>query len=269
VHERTSGVENRAVTDWNPAHYLTFADLRRRPAADLLARVPLAAPRRVADLGCGPGNTARLLAARWPDAELTGVDGSEAMLARAAAEGPPGARWLRADLATWRADAPFDLLFSNAAYQWLEGHGALFPRLLDDLAPGGALAIQMPRNSDAPSHALMREVAASGPWAARLAGALRDEPVAPPETYHRLLAPLAAAVDVWETTYLQALEGPDPVLSWTRGTALLPVAGRLDPEEYASFLAEYGARLRAAYPPEPDGRTLFPFRRLFIVALKV
>jgi trans-aconitate 2-methyltransferase len=250
---------------WNPERYLAFGDERTRPAVDLLAHVPLAGPARVADLGCGPGNSTRLLCERWPEADVLGIDSSAAMLAKAEGSGIR-ARWLESDIATWTPDAPFDLLFSNAALHWLPDHANLLPQLLGHLRPGGVLAIQMPRNFAAPSHTLLREVASAGPWAGRLAPNLAEEPVAAPEWYHDLLAPLAAALDIWQTEYLHVLDGDDPVLSWVRGTALQPVVAALSAEEQVLLEAEYARRLRLAYARRPDGRTLFPFRRLFIVA---
>jgi trans-aconitate 2-methyltransferase len=163
--------------------------------------------------------------------------------------------------------AGYDLLYSNAALHWLPDHAALLPRLLAALPPGGVLAAQMPRNFDAPSHALLRAVADEGPWAPRLAGALRA-PVAAPDWYYDLLAPQTASLDIWESEYLHVLDGDDPVLDWTRATALRPVIAALDPAEQAAFEADYARRLRAAYPRRPDGRTLFPFRRLFLVATR-
>jgi trans-aconitate 2-methyltransferase len=250
---------------WHPERYLAFGDERTRPAFDLLARVPLAQPVRVADLGCGPGNSTQLLCERWPEADVLGIDNSAAMLAKAKGSGIR-ARWLQSDIAGWTPDAPFDLLFSNAALHWLSDHWGLLARLLGHLAPGGVLAIQMPRNFAAPSHTLLREVAGAGPWNETLAPHLNDEPVAAPDWYHDLLAPLAAAVDIWQTEYLHVLDGNDPVLNWVRGTALQPVIAALSAEEQVRFEAEYARRLRTAYPRRPDGRTLFPFRRLFIVA---
>jgi trans-aconitate 2-methyltransferase len=250
---------------WHPERYLAFDDHRTRPAADLLARVPLRAPGRVVDLGCGPGNSTALLAERWPDAGVTGVDSAPAMLEKARASGIR-ADWRQADIADWKAEAPVDLLFSNAALQWLPDHQTLLPRLLGNLRPGGVLAIQMPRNFQAASHVALRELAAEEPWAARLEGALQAEPVAPPAWYHDLLAPHAAALDIWQTEYLQALDGEDPVLRWTEATALRPVLQALDETASAMFKAAYAARLREAYPRRPDGTTLYPFLRLFIVA---
>jgi trans-aconitate 2-methyltransferase len=250
---------------WDPGQYMAFADHRARPAVDLLGRVPVERPARVYDLGCGTGNITRLLCARWPEAEVVGVDLSEDMLAKAR-ETAPAARFETGDLAAWSPAAPPDVIYSNAALHWIDAHDRLFPRLFAALAPGGALAVQMPRNFQAPSHVMMRQLAATGRWAAKLHGALPDDPVAPPQHYYDLLAPLAARLDIWEVEYLQVLEGDDPVLSWVRGTALRPALARLDAAEAAAFEATYAAGLRDAYPRRPDGRTLFPFRRLFIVA---
>jgi trans-aconitate 2-methyltransferase len=250
---------------WQPERYLAFADQRTRPARDLLARVPLANPARVADLGCGPGNSTALLAQRWPEAAIIGVDSSPEMLAQARAS-DVRATWIEADIAAWTPDDPLDLIYANAALQWLDHHATLLPRLLGLLRAAGALAVQMPRNFEAPSHALLRDTARSGPWADRLAGTLDRPSVAAPAWYHDLLAPHAAALDIWETEYLHVLAGDDPVLSWTRGTALRPVMPALDADQFAAFEAAYAERLRMAYPKRADGGTLFPFRRLFIVA---
>jgi trans-aconitate 2-methyltransferase len=249
---------------WRPERYLAFADQRTRPALDLLARVPLASPARAADLGCGPGNSTALLARRWPEATVVGVDSSPEMLAQARASGVR-ATWIEADICAWTPDGPLDLIYANAALQWLGDHAKLLPRLMSRLRANGVLAVQMPRNFEAPSHALLRETARSGPWAARLARILERPPVAAPEWYHDLLAP-RAALDIWETEYLHVLEGDDPVLRWTRGTALRPVMQALDAAQFAAFETAYAARLRVAYPRRTDGTTLFPFRRLFIVA---
>jgi trans-aconitate 2-methyltransferase len=254
-------------TGWDPAKYLEFAGPRAQPALDLLARIPLAAPAVVVDLGCGAGNITRLLHVRWPAAEVTGVDGSAAMLAAAAAAAP-GVRWLQTDLRDWTPPRPPDLIFSNAALHWLDDHATLFPRLLAHLAPGGVLAVQMPRNHAAPSHTEMVRAAEAGPWRERLAPLLRRVPVAAPAIYHDLLAPRAARVEIWETEYLHVLDGDNPVVEWIRGSALKPLLDALAPPDRDAFLADYAARIAAAYPRRADGRTLLPFRRLFILALR-
>jgi trans-aconitate 2-methyltransferase len=250
---------------WSAEHYLAFADHRTRPAIDLLARVSLQRPERVADLGCGPGNSTRLLVERWPAALVIGIDSSGDMLA-SAQRSDVGATWVEADIATWAPEQALDLIYSNAALHWVGDHEMLLPRLLRCVRPSGVLAVQMPRNFEEPSHTLLRATAESGPWADRLAQVLDWRPVAAPEWYYDLLAPQAAALDIWETVYLHVLEGDDSVLSWTRSTALRRITQALDADDYAAFEAAYAARLREAYPRQADGRTLFPFRRLFIVA---
>jgi trans-aconitate 2-methyltransferase len=250
---------------WNPETYLRFADHRTRPAAELLGRVPLVEPRFIVDLGCGPGNSTALLAARWPGARIVGVDRSPDMLARARTSGL-NVEWVEADATAFGPDAPPDLIFANALFQWLPDHAALFPRLMARLAPGGVLAIQMPGNFDAPSHMLLAETARDGPWADRVADQVRLAPVAAPAAYYEILAPQSGVLDIWTTEYLQVLHGPDAVLEWVRGTALTPFLARLEADEQEAFVAAYRARLRAAYPLRADDTVLFPFRRIFLVA---
>jgi len=259
-----------AAKGWDPDAYRTFAGPRLAPAIDLLDGIGSVAPKTILDLGCGEGRATRLLRARWPDAAVTAVDSSAAMLARARAEGG-GIAWVEADIATYAPGRRFDLVFSNAALHWLDGHDGLFPRLMGYLAPGGVLAVQMPRNHGAPSHTLLADAAGDGPWAERLAPLLRPAPVAAPETYRALLAPLSAGLDVWETVYAHELEGADPVLAWVHGTALKPLLDALDDADAGGawkrqFESAYASRLAAAYPERDDGITVFPFRRLFIVA---
>ena len=250
---------------WDPAQYLKFAAPRFRPAMDLLARVAIEAPKTVYDLGCGAGNVTRLLAQRWPDARVVGVDDSAEMLAQAAKEAP-GIVWQCQSIANWAPDRAADLIYSNAALHWLPNHQALFRRLMGCLTPGGVLAVQMPRNFSEPSHALIRETVAGGPWRDRLAPLVQPSPVAAPEYYYDLLAPLAAELDMWETQYQHVLEGEDPVKEWTKGTWLKQFLDALDEGDRPAFEADYAVRLRKAYPRRADGKTVFPFRRLFIVA---
>lgn len=250
---------------WNPDHYLAFGDLRLRPALDLLARVPVEDAATVADLGCGPGNVTRILRARWPRAALTGVDNSAEMLARAAAVAP-GVRWQQADVAGWAPEAPVDVLFSNAALHWLDRHETLFPHLAGCVAAGGALAVQMPNNFAAPSHRCAFESARRGPSREALEPLLRPAPVLSPAAYFDLLAPRVRSLDIWETEYLQVLEGDNPVADWTRGSLLVPLLAALDEPQRSAFETDYRQRVAAAYPRRGDGRTLFAFRRLFIVA---
>jgi trans-aconitate 2-methyltransferase len=257
---------------WDPTQYLKYADERRRPALDLIARIPLEAPTTIVDVGCGAGNVTSLLAERWPRTRVIGIDNSSAMLARArhAVGGDPRFEWIEADAATWSPRARVDLIFSNAALHWVDDHAALFPRLFAMVAPGGALAVQMPANHAAPSHTLLAEVANSARWRDRLGTLLRPAPVAPAATYFSLLAPHAHEVDIWTTEYLHVLpaakEGEHPVVAWTRGTTLTPLLAALGVKAQRAFLDDYAASIAAAYPALGNGRVLFPFRRVFIVA---
>jgi len=249
---------------WDPEQYLKFADHRLRPAVDLLMRVE-ATPRRVADLGAGAGNVTQLLTKRWPEAAVTAVESSIEMVERGRATAPE-VTWLHQDVDRWNPTEELDLIFSNATLQWLGDHAALFPRLMRQLAPDGVLAVQMPRNFSAPSHALVEETVRQGPWAGRLAHLATSSPVAAPAFYHALLLPLAKEIDIWETEYLQVLEGDNPVKEWTKGTWLTRYLNVLEDDEKAAFEADYAARVVEAYPKNASGQTLFPFRRLFIVA---
>jgi len=256
------------MTSWSPAQYLKFEDERSRPARDLLAAVPLTAARRVIDLGCGPGNSTELLIARFPEAEVTGLDSSPEMLAEARAR-LPRARFVEADLAVWSPPEPVDLLFANAVFHWVPHHLDVLERLLASLPSGGALAVQMPDSLAEPSHEAMREVAASGPWSGKLAAAIaRRDALPPPAAYYDRLKPVSARVDIWHTVYNHALGGPDAIVEWVKGTGLRPFLAPLDAAETSAFLRQYRTRLAAAYPPRVDGSVLFRFPRIFIVAVK-
>lgn len=251
--------------DWEPERYLAFAEPRLRAALDLMARVPSRQVGTLVDLGCGPGNLVSYLRQRYPQARITGVDGSREMLSRARAV-HPDVTFVEADLAVWEPDAPVDLIFSNAALQWLDDHHQLFPRLMSLLREGGVLAVQMGNNGRAASHRLVSEIVRDGPWSKRLSTRYRPLPDLSAPPYYRWLAQHVAGLDLWETDYLHVLEGEEPVLDWARSSTLLPALAHLDDDETAEFLNRYREALRRAYPREADGRTLFPFRRLFIVA---
>ena len=258
------------MADWNPALYSRFEDERTRPAAELLARVPLgpadAAGRLVVDLGCGPGNSTELLVRRFAHARVTGVDNSSAMLA-SARERLPGARFEQADIETWRPHEPPVLAYANAALQWVPDHERLLPRLFGALAPGGVLALQMPDNLGEPSHVLMREVAALPRFAHRLGDAAGQRtPLLAAARYYDLLVDTAAQVDVWRTTYHHRMADAAAIVQWLRATGLKPFVDPLAPDERADFLLEYERRLEAAYPARRDGQRLLAFPRLFVVA---
>jgi trans-aconitate 2-methyltransferase len=259
---------------WDPAQYSRYADERGRPFIDLLARIDCAAPRRVVDVGCGPGNLTARLAARWPSAVVEGLDSSPEMISRAASV--DGVTFRVEDAASWTMPPDADVVISNATLQWVPGHQDLLRGWAASLPAGGWLAFQVPGNFDAPSHALMRSLATSPRWAPLVGDALRHhDAVDTPEGYAALLLDAGCTADVWETTYLHVLAGTDPVLDWVRGTGLRPIlaalAGRAAPDPGEPrpavdvFEGEYSTALRAAYPATEHG-TLFPFRRIFAVA---
>jgi trans-aconitate 2-methyltransferase len=250
---------------WDPAQYLRFSDERLRPALDLLAQVPLERPSRVVDLGCGAGNVTAILKRRFPAAQVLGLDGSPAMLdkARAAA---PDCTFVQGNFFTWTPEAPVDLIYSNAALHWVGAHATLFPRLLALLAPGGVLAVQMPAMHREPLRTLPYKIGASGPWAEALRGVTSAPDILDPIQYWDILRPHAAALDVWETIYTHALKGENAVGEWAAGSSLRPFLDALPENLRAPFRAAYDAEANIAYPRRPDGTTLLPFRRLFLVA---
>jgi trans-aconitate 2-methyltransferase len=257
---------------WDPKRYLTYADERGRPFVELLARVGATAPGRVVDLGCGPGNLTTLLARRWPEAEVTGVDSSPEMIAaaredragdEAVGEGV-GITFEIGDVRTWAPAEPVDVLVSNATLQWVPGHLDLLPRLVGHVAPGGWFAFQVPGNFDEPSHTIRRDLAAEEPYAEHAAGVATPDASAA-AAYLARLADLGCRVDAWETTYLHVLTGEDPVFTWVSGTGARPTLQALPDDLRPRFEEEFKRRLRAAYPPGPAGVVL-PFRRVFVVA---
>lgn len=249
---------------WDPDRYLTYADERGRPFVDLLGRVAAVEVDRVVDLGCGPGNLTGLLRKRWPGAEVVGLDSSAEMIARAAQDGPTDVRFEVMDLREWRAEEPVDVLVSNATLQWVPGHLELLPRLVEQVAPGGWLAFQVPGNGASPSHTLLRELAGQERFRSYTRGVSgpRSHDAA---TYLQTLMELGCTVDAWETTYLHVLRGADPVFTWVSGTGARPTLQALPGPLREEFVDEYKRLLREAYPAGPHG-TVLPFRRVFVVA---
>ncbi len=256
------------MATWDPAQYLRFERERTQAGRDLVARIELSEPHRIVDLGCGPGNSTAVLRTRWPGAEIVGVDRSAEMLA-AARRTDATVRWVEADAASWTPDAPVDLLFSNAALQWVPDHERQFPRLFARVAPGGAFAVQMPANTDEPYQRAVDRLCALPTWS-RFLGALdADFGTAGPEFYFDRLAPLAGRIDLWDTRYVHVLAGPDEVVEWTVGTGLRPYLAALPDDVHRErFLTEYRAEIRREYPARSGGRVLFPFLRRFVIAYR-
>lgn len=252
------------MSDWQPSHYLRFSDERTRPARDLLAQVPLADARTIYDLGCGPGNSTALLVARYPGADITGIDNSPAML-EAARKSCPGVSFATGDLSRWMPDRAPDLLFSNAAFHWVPGHLSVLERLSTTLSDGGVLAVQMPDNLMEPSHRLMQAAAEQGPWAGKLSAAqAARERLPAPETYYARLKPYFRRLDLWHSIYNHPVPGVDGIIAWLKTTGLKPFIDPLTEAERASYLAVYRDLLREAYPAQADGTVLLRFPRFFL-----
>jgi trans-aconitate 2-methyltransferase len=252
------------VTTWEPQTYLRYADIRFRAGLDLVARIPKLDYSTIYDLGCGTGYLTHILAGTFPGSQVAGVDSSPEMLAEARREFPL-LNWEQADIRSWLPAAPPDLIYTNAALQWVPDHQTLLPSLLRNVRDGGVLAMQVPRHFESPSHLGLKDLVMENEWRAKLEPLLLA-PVPAPEAYWSWLAPHARNLDVWETIYLQVLEGKDPVVNFMRGTALRPFLSALPQAESAKFIEAFSKRMAAAYPPQANGQTLFPFRRLFLVA---
>ncbi|MBV8914082.1 MAG: trans-aconitate 2-methyltransferase [Acetobacteraceae bacterium] len=252
---------------WSPQQYTRFEDDRTRPVRDLLAAVPDGGPARAIDLGCGPGNSTEVLLQRFPAAQVSGLDNSPEMI-EAARERLPGVSFALGDILAWDDPGPFGVILSNAVLQWVPGHDRLLPRLVDRLGEGGSVAVQMPDNMAEPAQTLMREIAASGPWASKIGGEQRTS-LGTPGWYYEVLRPLCRRVDIWRTTYFHVLPGGvDAIVEWFKGSGLRPFLAPLDPEERAEYLRRYRDGIASAYPVLPDGAALLPFPRLFAVATR-
>jgi trans-aconitate 2-methyltransferase len=254
---------------WSAKQYVAFEDERTRPVRDLLSAVPDIGVRRAIDLGCGPGNSTEVLQARFPGAQVSGVDSSDDMIA-AARKRLPQLQFSVADVANWRDSGPYEVILANAVFQWVADHAALFPALIAKLATGGALAVQMPDNLDVPAHRLMRDIAAEGSWSHKLAQAAEARaPLRDAEWYYQLLRPVTARTDIWRTTYYHALPGgAAAIVEWFKGSGLRPYLAPLDDAERSAYLERYTSAIAQAYPALPDGSVLLPFPRLFLVAIR-
>lgn len=256
------------MPNWDAELYLRFANERTQPSLDLIARIGLAQPQRIVDLGCGPGNSTEKLRQRWPQAEILGLDNSAAMIA-AATKSYPNEDWALADIATWTTEMPYDLVFSNAALQWLPDHAELFPRLLMQVADGGVLAVQMPAHGQAPLRLVVEAVANDLAWRHLMTAPRNALTLAAPSFYYDVLQPHAARVEIWETLYYHIVDGPQAIVDWFRATGLRPFLEALETDEQRQrFERMVLAGYTEAYPRQSDGRVIFPFRRLFIVAYR-
>jgi trans-aconitate 2-methyltransferase len=256
------------MEDWSARQYLKFEDERTRPPRDLVAQVPLQRPRFVVDLGCGPGNSTELLVERFPQSEVMGLDSSPDMLKKAR-ERLPKCKFIEADIATWKPEPETDLIFGNAVMQWLPDHPAIMRRLLEGMAPGGVLAIQMPDNTREPALRFQREVGEEGPWRdhPEIKAAPRDD-LPSTEEYYDLLKPACSHIDIWHTIYNHVMASPEGITEWFKGSSLQPFLSPLSAADREKFTAAYTKKIIGAYKPRYDGKVLLRFPRLFILAVR-
>lgn len=256
------------MTTWNPDLYLKYGTERTQPAIDLAARVDLAAPVRIIDIGCGPGNSTKVLRERWPAAQVSGLDSSPEMIAKARQTCPQG-EWITTDAAHWNPPERYSLVFSNAALQWIPDQRALLPRLFAAVEPGGALAVQVPANTDSPLYQAVQRVAQRPPWRERLAGCEQALTYREAPFYYDLLSTLSSRFSLWYTIYIHVLASRQGLIEWYSSTGLRPYLERLaESDLQEAFKREILAECQAAYPLQQDGKVLFPFRRLFFIAYR-
>ena len=254
------------MTPWDPHQYLQFGDERTRPSVELAARIAVDAPKTIIDLGCGPGNSTQVLRRRWPAARVYGLDNSPEMIA-AAQKAYPGQEWVLGHIEDWSAREPHDVVFSNAALQWTRNHAPLVQHLFRQVAPGGALAFQIPSGAFSPVRSFIHEIASREAWADRMGEALAALTMEEPHVYYDALAPAAKSVDLWETEYHHVMESPAAIVQWMSGTGLRPFLKALDTEaDQEHFVALLTQRVKESYPLRSDGRVLFPFRRTLVIA---
>ena len=254
------------MPDWNPALYLKYSSQRARPAADLIAQIRLEEPQRIIDLGCGTGNSTEQLHQRWPNAELTGLDSSSEMLSQAQ-KNHPDWHWVRGFIERWQPETSYDLIFSNAALHWVPDHGMLFPRLLNGIASGGVLAVQMPNNFRSPAHTAMLEASRDPRWASIFSGQQERFAIQPAPFYYDALRKIASHLDIWETEYMQVMDGPKAILDWIRSTGMRFYLERLPNDDQRRQFEEVCLKkFEVVYRSNDQGKVLFPFKRLFIIA---
>ena len=248
---------------WDPDRYLQFADLRTRPGLELIARIPDLEPKQIVDLGSGTGNLTSVIAERWPEAEVAGIDSSPKMVERAAHDHRSVA-WQMVSIEDWSPSSPVDLIYSNATLHWLDDHEALFRRLRSYLSVTGVLAVQMPDNWGAPTHVIPQRILDDGSWSEPAAQSMMRDRLSKPDRYRSWTQP--SDVEMWRTTYFQTLTGVDPVWTWVTGSVLRPVLAHMGPAERSRFEELCKEGYRRAYPPASNGETTLPFSRLFLVA---
>jgi trans-aconitate 2-methyltransferase len=254
--------------DWNPSLYLKFQAERTQPSIDLVSRIRLENPMDIIDLGCGPGNSTEILFKRWPKAKVAGLDSSEKMIEQARKD-YPGYEWIHADASSYKPGKKFDLVFSNAALQWIPDHQKLIPGIFSWLNPGGILAVQVPANKESPLHIALVKVSRSKRWHDYTRDCAAYIVYHPAEIYYEILSPLSQNFDIWETTYCHILESHKALIEWYRSTGMKTYLEKLpDDKARTDFENEVLSEAVSAYPTQSDNKVIYPFRRLFYMARK-
>lgn len=256
------------MSDWNVNLYMQFGNERTQPAIDLISRINITNPNKIVDLGCGPGNSTKCLRRRWPEATVTGLDSSSEMI-NSCRENYPDQEWILADAASWQPSSACDIVFSNAVFQWLPQHDRLLRHLFAYVAPGGALAFQIPVRIYSALQQLIIEVANEPEWIHLMEGPKNTFTIESPAYYYDVLARTAQKLDIWETEYWHVMENAQAIISWISSTGLRPFLAALETEtQKQRFTKILGKRVAETYMPQADGKVLFPFRRLFVVGYK-
>jgi trans-aconitate 2-methyltransferase len=256
------------MLEWDSELYLRYETARTQPSVDLASRIPFEAPQEIIDLGCGPGNSTRVLMDRWPNAHLLGLDSSAAMLERAR-QSPVNIEWRVGDIQTWSELDRFDLVFANASLHWVTDHQSLMPRLINALKPAGILAFQMPALYNQPAAQAVNELSNSSNWLPYRLHERYTLNVHQPHAYYDWLAPITGRAEIWETVYFHELENHHQMIEFYSSTGLKPYLEGLPTEELQEkFKADVLDLYRALFPAQPNGKVLFPFRRLFVIAAR-
>ena len=258
------------MSDWQPNLYLEFDKERTQPSVDLVTKINIENPGRIIDIGCGPGNSTNVLKARWPNAEIIGLDNSEAMVSEAKSK-YPAMSWLCADASGDLTKlGSFDIVFSNAAIQWITNQEILLPKLFGMLNRGGVLAVQVPCTKFMPIHTEVEKLAANDKWRNKFAGMASTYSIHTADYYYDIICNLNEEVDLWETHYYHIMKSHADIVRWFRGTGLRPYLDCLkDNETHTEFIKEYENALKAVYHVQPDGKILFPFTRIFFVVKNI
>jgi len=254
------------MVDWNSSQYLMFENERTQPAIDLVNRIYVNDPKMIIDIGCGPGNSTQVLAEKFPNAYILGVDSSSNMI-EAAKRNYPNLDFKTCDAGKELSmiDNNFDIVFSNACIQWIPNHNQLLKNMIGLLKTGGILAVQTPVNYEEPIHKIIKEVSTSEKWKSEFTNPRSLYNLTQSE-YFDLLSEVSSEFSMWETIYLHKLKSYNDIMDWYRGTGLRPYLNALSDEKKKFFEHDIFDRVIKEYPIQKSGNIIFRFPRLFFIA---